>query len=101
MNTDYLIYIQEIVAKYGYISVFIFMLLENVLILGLLVPGTIVLIVAGFYAGSKNFLDHNLLIILGFLGTIIGDNISFFIGKYLLSKLNFLNHWLIEIDRQR
>lgn len=67
-----------VVNKYGYLSVFGFIFLED---FGVLVPGETVLITAAFFAGLGH-LNIVLVFIIGFLGSVMGDNLSFAIGEY-------------------
>jgi membrane protein DedA with SNARE-associated domain len=67
-----------VVNKYGYLAVFGFLFLED---FGLLVPGETVLITAAVFAGLGD-LNIVLVFLVGFLGAVLGDNLSFAIGEY-------------------
>lgn len=97
---DILAFLQKIISEHGYFTIFIFMLLENIFLLGFFVPGTIILAFAGFYA-SNNLLDINALILIGFFGVLLGDNISYIVGKYLISRFKILSYWRYEIERNQ
>lgn len=61
------------------------LLLENVLFIGFIIPGLTILIVAGFLA----FFDQSnplSLVLAGTIGTFIGDNINFSIGRFSLTR---------------
>jgi membrane protein DedA with SNARE-associated domain len=70
--------IQELANQYGYIAVFVGILLEN---LGLPLPGETITIVGGFLAGSG---ELNYWIVLGCaaMGAFIGGICGYFVGKY-------------------
>lgn len=66
-------------SNYGYYLVFFGVFLENSALLGLLVPGETLLIVASFYA-ARHSLRLEYIILLAFLGAVLGDNLGYFIG---------------------
>jgi membrane protein DedA with SNARE-associated domain len=68
------------IAQYGLWSVFIALILENTLLLGLFVPGVFVLIAGGFTAGVGK-INFEMLCFVALLGTLIGDLISFALGR--------------------
>jgi undecaprenyl-diphosphatase len=72
--------LQNLFDDYGYWVVFFGVLLENSMFLGLLVPGAIILILAGLSAenGSINIWY---VLALGIVATIIGDTLSYGIGR--------------------
>jgi membrane protein DedA with SNARE-associated domain len=72
--------IGDLFDRYGYWVVFLGTLFENTLLLGLLIPGVIVILLAGIAAhdGAMNPLYA---MALGFAGTVIGDTISYFMGR--------------------
>lgn len=67
-----------IVNKYGYLGVGGLITLED---FGVPAPGETVLIAAAFFAGLGQ-LNIFLVVLVGFLGAVIGDNIGFAIGEY-------------------
>lgn len=67
-----------IIRSYGYIAVFTLVMLED---FGIPAPGETVLIASAFYAGLVQ-LSLPLVILYGFLGAVVGDNIGFAIGHY-------------------
>ena len=77
--------LESLFADYGYWVVFLGVLLENSMFLGLLVPGSIILILAGLSAenGSINIWY---VIALGIAATIIGDTISYVVGRLGLTR---------------
>lgn len=70
--------IQAFAHQYGYLAVFIGILLEN---LGLPIPGETITLVGGFLAGSK---ELNYWIVLGcaIAGATLGGNFGYLIGRY-------------------
>ncbi len=79
--------IKEIAEKYGYLSVFTGILLEN---LGIPLPGETITIVGGFLAGSGE-LNYWLVLASASAGAFIGGICGYFIGRYggwaLMQKL--------------
>lgn len=65
---------------YGYLLVFLGVLLENSAMLGVIIPGETILIIAAFYA-AQHSLNIYWVIGLAFTGAVIGDNIGFWIGR--------------------
>jgi len=70
--------LEPLINQYGYYAVGGLVTLED---FGIPVPGETVLIAAAFYAGLGQ-LNIFLVMIIGFLGAIVGDNLGFAIGQY-------------------
>jgi membrane protein DedA with SNARE-associated domain len=72
--------IEHLFDDYGYIVVFISVLLENSMFLGLFVPGAIILILAGLSAENGSI---NVWYVFGLAitATILGDTVSYLIGR--------------------
>ncbi len=76
----------DLFENYGYLTVFFAPLLENTIFLGAIIPGTIVMLLAGLSA-------HDGLIIfwyavpLAIVGAWIGDTISYSIGRFGWTRL--------------
>lgn len=66
------------IDKYGYLAVGGLLLLED---FGVPAPGETVLIAAAFYAGLGH-LNIFIVMLVGFIGAVMGDNIGFAIGEY-------------------
>ena len=77
--------IQSLFEDYGYWVVFFGTLFENTLLLGLLVPGAVVVLLAGL-AAHDGTISAPEAIALGIIGTVIGDTISYFLGRYGWSR---------------
>ncbi|MEO6513315.1 MAG: DedA family protein [Candidatus Saccharimonadales bacterium] len=70
--------LEPIINQYGYFAVGGLLLVED---FGVPAPGETVLIAAAFYAGLGQ-LNIFLVILVGFIGAVIGDNIGFAIGHF-------------------
>ena len=72
--------LERLFSDYGYWVVFIGVLVENSMFLGLFVPGAIILILAGLSAENGAI---NIWYVLGLalVATIIGDTVSYWIGR--------------------
>jgi membrane protein DedA with SNARE-associated domain len=73
--------LERLFKDYGYWVVFFGVLLENSMFLGLLVPGSIILILAGL-AAENGAINVYYVIGLAACATIIGDTISYFVGRF-------------------
>src|SRR4029077_9224084 len=67
------------VDDYGYLLLFLGVMAENA---SLPVPGETILIIASFYSYHGD-LDLGVVILLATMGCILGDNISFYVGRRL------------------
>ena len=67
-------------ASWGYWLVFLFSFFESVAFIGLIVPGAVVLVIAGFLA-SQHIINIIDLFWIATLGAILGDTVSFFLGR--------------------
>ena len=72
--------LEQLFRDYGYYVVFAGVLLENSMFLGLLVPGAVVMILAGL-AAENGAINIWLVLALGVSATILGDTISYLIGR--------------------
>jgi membrane protein DedA with SNARE-associated domain len=72
---------RSLFEDYGYWVVFFGTLFENTLLIGLIVPGAIVVLLAGL-AAHDGTISWPEAVALGIAGTIIGDTISYFLGRY-------------------
>jgi membrane-associated protein len=73
--------VQSLFEDYGYWVVFFGTLCENTLLIGLIVPGALVVLLAGL-AAHDGTISWPEAIALGIAGTIFGDTISYFLGRY-------------------
>ena len=70
--------IEQYMLQYGYWAVFFGVMLENA---GVPVPGETILLVAGFFAATRNF-QLGLVMLIAATGAVVGDNIGFAIGHH-------------------
>jgi membrane protein DedA with SNARE-associated domain len=85
--------VHSLFETYGYWVVFFGTLSENVLFLGLIVPGVLVVLLAGLSAYNGSLELHWALLI-GIAGTILGDTISYCMGRFGWSR--FAGHSLLK-----
>jgi membrane protein DedA with SNARE-associated domain len=67
--------------RYGYWVVFFGTLTENTLLVGLIVPGALVIILAGL-AAEEGSISVPIAVGLAWLGTVLGDTISYCLGRF-------------------
>src|SRR5215216_6393896 len=84
MLTSVLADIPALIATYGYGLILIMVMLES---LGLPLPGETTLITASIYAGATHDLTLIGIIVAAVTGAVIGDNIGFWIGEKVGSRL--------------
>ena len=72
--------LERLFRDYGYYVVFVGVLLENSMFLGLLVPGAVVMILAGL-AAENGAINLWLVLALGVGATVLGDTLSYLIGR--------------------
>jgi membrane protein DedA with SNARE-associated domain len=72
--------VEQLFEDYGYYVVFIGVLIENSMLLGLLVPGAIILILAGL-AAENGSINVWYVFVLAIAATILGDTASYLIGR--------------------
>jgi membrane-associated protein len=73
--------IQPYFEQWGYLIVFATTLLENSAFLGVIVPGDVILLLAGFYA-ERRALRLEVVIIIAFTGAFLGDTIAYVVGRF-------------------
>ena len=69
-----------ILGQWGYVIVFFFSIVESLPLVGLAVPGGVIVIAAGFFA-KIGILGLWPVIIIVSIGAFIGDTISYFLGR--------------------
>jgi len=74
-------FIQPYFEHWGYLIVFVMAVLENAAFVGAVVPGDVVLLLAGFYV-QRSSLNLAPVIILAFIGAVIGDSLGYAVGRY-------------------
>jgi membrane protein DedA with SNARE-associated domain len=81
--------LQDLFEEYGYWVVFFGTFSENTLLVGLIVPGALVVILAGI-AAHDGTISVPLSILLGICGTVLGDTLSYFLGRYGWSRFGHM-----------
>jgi len=77
---------KELFESYGYLTVLFAPMLENTLFLGALIPGTIIMLLAGLSA-HDGLISFWPAVLLGIIGAIIGDTISYGMGRFGWKRL--------------
>lgn len=77
---------KDLFESYGYLTVFLAPMLENTIFIGALIPGTLVMLLAGLSAhdGLIRFWPA---VVLGAIGAMIGDTISYGMGRFGWQRL--------------
>jgi membrane protein DedA with SNARE-associated domain len=78
--------LEHLFKDYGYYVVFLGVFLENAMFLGLLVPGSIILILGGL-AGQNGSINLALVIPVAIAATMLGDTLSYFVGRMGWSRM--------------
>jgi membrane-associated protein len=73
--------VHELFDRYGYWVIFLGTMCENTLLVGLIVPGALVVILAGL-AAQDGSISLPVAIGVGIAGTVIGDTISYCLGRF-------------------
>ena len=79
---EYLIHLIGRLGHWGYVVIFLGALLESAALLGLVVPGESLVLVAGFLA-AQGLLDVDALIVVVAVGAVLGDSIGYELGRRL------------------
>jgi membrane protein DedA with SNARE-associated domain len=90
--------IQDLIASYGYATVFFVVLLESS---GIPLPGETILVCASVYAGAHHDLDIRVIIGAAASGAILGDNVGFWIGRRWGRTLLMKYGHYVGIDGQK
>jgi membrane protein DedA with SNARE-associated domain len=85
--------LQNSFAEYGYWFVLLALFLENVMFLGTVIPGAIVLVMAGGLAQQQGHGFPYWLALAGYAGTLAGDMTSFAIGRKLGHRILQSKRW--------
>jgi membrane protein DedA with SNARE-associated domain len=79
---DYLINVVGHLGQWGYLVIFIVVVLECQALLGLVMPGESLVLLGGFFA-EQGLLDPGALIFVISIAAILGDSISYELGRHL------------------
>ncbi len=90
---DHLINIAGRLGHWGYLVVFLVLALECLPLLGFVMPGESLVLMGGFLAG-QGVLDPGVLILVISLAAILGDSISYELGRHLGQE------WLLQHGRR-
>jgi membrane protein DedA with SNARE-associated domain len=81
-------FFSDLLHDYGYVAVFVCVMLESI---GFPLPGESLIIGAAIYAATTHQLDVFILVPVAAAGAISGDQIGYFIGRWVGFRL--LAHW--------
>ncbi len=73
--------VADLFEEHGLLVAFLGPLLENTLFIGAIIPGTLVMLFAGV-AAENGLVSYWLVVLLGIAGAIIGDTISYGMGRF-------------------
>lgn len=90
----------DLFDSYGYETVFLAPLLENTIFIGALIPGTIVMLLAGLSA-HDGLIAFWPAIVLAAIGAMIGDTISYGMGRFGFTRLGPEARLVKFADRMR
>ncbi len=85
-------YAETVGPGFIYLAVFVISLIESVPIIGTLTPGTLLLLTFGFIS-SQGHANVFIIVALVAIGSVIGDTIAYYLGKYGFTF--FSNHRLV------
>jgi len=71
----------DVIESFGYFLVFLSTLFEASPLLGIFIPGSIIIFLAGF-AAKLQLMSFELVLFLAILGAILGDVAGYFFGRY-------------------
>lgn len=92
--------ILKLAQAHAPLLVFAWMALENTLFLGVVVPGLTVLVVAGLLIHTGDVASIPVLTA-ALLGTYLGDNLNYALGRWGLHRLGWVRRVLTENDEAR
>jgi membrane-associated protein len=73
-------WVGEVFTSYGYLIIVLGTFLESVVLISLAAPGLVIVLLAGYYA-AKGVVWLPFVILLSLAGLMIGDNISYLLGR--------------------
>ncbi len=92
--------LEPLVCTWGYPIVFGGTVLENSIILGLIVPGVWIALVAGYYA-RVGCLNLEMVIVLSTLGALVGDHIDYWLGRTQIQwirRFSLLKRYIEKVE---
>jgi undecaprenyl-diphosphatase len=90
---EYLISVAGSLGHWGYLAIFLVVVLECQALLGLVMPGESLVLVGGFFVG-QGVLDPGTLIFLISIAAILGDSIGYGLGRHMGRE------WLLKHGRR-
>jgi len=75
-------WLEGLFVSYGYLIIVLGTFLESMVLISLAAPGLVILLLAGYYA-AKGVVWLPFVIVFSFIGLMIGDSISYFLGKFV------------------
>ncbi|MBI4571497.1 MAG: DedA family protein [Chloroflexi bacterium] len=90
---------KDLFESYGYLTVFLAPMLENTIFLGALIPGTLIILLGGLSA-HDGLIKFWPALALGVAGAMIGDTISYGMGRFAYGRLgpeSRIGHWAEEM----
>jgi membrane protein DedA with SNARE-associated domain len=85
MITELVARLGGLYEQYGYLIVFLGALGENTAIVGLILPGGTLALLGAFYARAGT-LNIGWVILVAWLGTVLGYHVDYLIGRFLLGR---------------
>jgi membrane protein DedA with SNARE-associated domain len=73
-------YFLALLGEYGYLITFAFAIVENIFIMGSIIPGETVQVAAGFVSAS-GVIDPFIVWLFAFSGSFLGGNVSYLLGR--------------------
>lgn len=83
---DWLDALEVLYAQHGYVLAFVGALAENTALVGLLLPGNTLALLAGFYA-REGTLSLPWVIVLSWWGMVLGYQVDYLVGRFVLGRL--------------
>ena len=90
--------VTELIASYGYLAVFVVIMLESA---GVPMPGETILISSAVYAGSTGNLSILIIVLAAAGAAILGDNLGYWVGRRWGMPLLLRHGHLIALDHGR
>ena len=82
---DYIVHLVERFGHWGYLIIFLVVMVECQALLGLFMPGESLVLVSGFLAAQGVF-DLDVLIFVVFAAAVVSDSIGYELGRQLARK---------------
>ena len=101
--TNFIIPIVEQFRVGGYWVAFFAAFLETVLAIGLILPGSTLLLLLGALA-AKGYLNVGYVILFAVLGATLGDNLNYYLGKHFGERWLKKDYWFLKmghLDKSR